>query len=185
MDSELDKMLRGELYDSNDPQLVEMRAKAESLYFQYNNKLFGRADEQKSLLKLLLGGFVNNIQIRPPFYCDYGCHIFAGDNLYINFNCTILDCSKVMIGDNVLIGPNVQLYAGYHPILASERIKGLELGAPITIGSNVWLGGGVIVCPGVSIGAHTAIGAGSVVVRSIPANVFAAGNPCKVIRELA
>ncbi|HEY1055070.1 MAG TPA: sugar O-acetyltransferase [Emticicia sp.] len=124
------------------------------------------------------------IDIQTPFYCDYGSNIFAGENLFINFNCTILDCARVIFGTNVFLAPNVQIYTAYHPIIASERIKGPELASPVTIGDNVWLGGGVIICPGVNIGSNTTIGAGSVVTKNIPANVVAAGNPCRVIREL-
>jgi maltose O-acetyltransferase len=124
------------------------------------------------------------VTIEPPFYCDYGEHISIAENFFMNFGGIILDCNVVRIGANVQCGPSVQLLAATHPLAAAERIIGPELSAPITIGDNVWLGGGVIVCPGVTIGANTTIGAGSVVTRDIPANVFAAGNPCRVIRTL-
>lgn len=181
---EKEKMLNGELYNPYDAHLVALRGKARALLSEYNNIPYEEFENRKGCLKRLLGSFNNHIDIQAPFYCDYGCNIFAGENLYANFNCVILDCAAVTLGNNVLLGPNVQLYAGTHPILPSERIKGLELALPIDIGDNVWLGGGVIVCPGVKIGSNTTIGAGSVVTKDIPANVVAAGNPCRVIREL-
>jgi maltose O-acetyltransferase len=182
--TELQKMLDGELYDASDAELVAGRSKARKLFTQYNALSYDDKDGKKAILRELLGGFQNSIDIQSPFYCDYGFNIFAGDNLFLNFNCIILDCARVTFGDNVFLAPNVQIYTAYHPVIASERIKGPEYAAPITIGNNVWLGGGVIVCPGVTIGDNTTIGAGSVVTKNIPANVVAAGNPCKVIREL-
>ena len=176
MKSELEKMLNGKLYNANDSQLIAMRTRAQTLFTQYNNTVQEMSCERTEILKELLGGFVDSINIRPPFFCDYGCHIFAGKNLYINFNCTILDCGKVSLGDNVFIGPCVQLYAASHPLIASERILGLELAAPILIGNNVWLGGGVIVCPGVTIGDDTTIGAGSVVTQKY-------SSPCLCCRK--
>jgi maltose O-acetyltransferase len=184
MKSELQKMLSSELYNAGDNQLVEMRSKARVLFSQYNRTSYDDIETRTSILKSLLGGFEGNIDIQAPFYCDYGSHIHAGKNVFMNFNCIILDCAKVTLGDNVFMAPNVQLYTAYHPVIASERIKGPENAAPITIGNNVWLGGGVIVCPGVTIGDNTTIGAGSVVVQDIPANVVAVGNPCKVIKEI-
>lgn len=184
MPSELEKMLSGELYFAADPQLTEMRVKARTLLAQYNAVPFEQTDKRRELISQMFGQVGQNAEIQPPFYCDYGCHIHAGDNLYMNFNCVVLDCATVKIGDNVQFGPNVQIYTATHPLLASERIKGPELAYPITIGSNVWLGGGTIVCPGVTIGDNTTIGAGSVVTKDVPPNVFAAGNPCRVIREL-
>ncbi len=124
------------------------------------------------------------IHIEPPFYCDYGYNIEIDVNFYANFSRVILDVNKVVIGKNVMFGPMVQIYTASHPIIAEERIKGLELSKPITIGDNAWFGGGVIVCPGVTIGKNTTIGAGSVVTKDIPENVFAAGNPCRVIKKL-
>lgn len=184
MKSELQKMLDGELYNAYDSELIFLRSKVRSLLSQYNQIPYEQMEGRKVFLKQILGGFKNNIDIQAPFYCDYGCNIFAGENLYINFNCVILDCAKVILGNNVFLGPSVQLYAGTHPLLASERIKGLEFALPIKIEDNVWLGGGVIVCPGVTIGKNTTIGAGSVVVKDIPDNVLAVGNPCRVIKEL-
>ncbi|WEA01100.1 sugar O-acetyltransferase [Mucilaginibacter sp. SJ] len=182
--TELEKMTSGELYNAGDAELVAARSKARQLFTQYNATSYDDKETKTALLKQLLGSFKGNIDIQSPFYCDYGFNIIAGDNLFLNFNCIILDCARVTFGDNVFLAPNVQLYTAYHPVIAAERIKGPEYAAPITIGNNVWLGGGVIVCPGVIIGDNTTIGAGSVVTKSIPANVVAAGNPCRVIREL-
>ena len=186
MKTELEKMLSGELYDARDPELQSIRNKARELFFRYNNTSydFKHNEERNEILRELLGEYGSGNDIQTPFYCDYGRNIYIGSNLYINFNCTILDCAEVRIGNNVMFGPNVQLYTAYHPIIASERIKGPGLASPITIGDNVWLGGGAIVCPGVTIGKNTTIGAGSVVTKDIPDNVFAAGNPCRVIRKL-
>ena len=182
--TELEKMISGELYNAGDAELVAARSKARQLFTQYNAASYDDKETKTALLKQLLGSFKGNIDIQSPFYCDYGFNIIAGDNLFLNFNCIILDCARVTFGDNVFLAPNVQLYTAYHPVIAAERIKGPEYAAPITIGNNVWLGGGVIVCPGVTIGDNTTIGAGSVVNKSIPANIVAAGNPCRVIREL-
>ncbi len=123
-------------------------------------------------------------EINAPFHCDYGCHIRAGRNLYINVSCIILDCNWVTFGDDVLIAPNVQIYTAYHPLDPAVRRSGVEMAAPITIGNNVWLGGGAIVCPGVTIGDDAVIGAGSVVTKAIPAGAIAVGNPCRVMRTV-
>ena len=183
MKTELQKMLDGELYDASDEQLTAMRASARQLLFQYNQLTAASRESKITILQQLLGRS-SNANIEPPFYCDYGRHILVGENFYMNFNCVILDCALVTIGDNVQFGPSVQIYTAYHPLKASERIKGPELAAPIDIGDNVWIGGGAIICPNVTIGQNTTIGAGSVVTRSIPEGVFAAGNPCRVIKTI-
>jgi maltose O-acetyltransferase len=182
--SEREKMLAGELYDASDPQLSAMRLRARQLTRRYNQSREDEGDLRFSLLRELLGATGKHANIEPPFYCDYGGNIYIGDNFFMNFGGMILDCNVVRIGTNVQCGPSVQLLAATHPLVAAERIAGPERSAPISIGDNVWLGGGVIVCPSVTIGANTTIGAGSVVTRDIPANVFAAGNPCRVIRSL-
>ncbi len=183
MKSEYQKMLAGELYDAGDASLVQMRVKARELMQQYNNSVFDK-ESRAAILRQLLGRMGKNIDIQAPFFCDYGCHIEVGDNFFANFNCVFLDCNYIRCGHNVFLAPSVQLYGGYHPIVAAERIKGPELARPITIGDNVWIGGGSIVCAGVTIGENTTIGAGSVVVKNIPPGVVAAGNPCRVIRSL-
>ncbi|MCC5930930.1 MAG: sugar O-acetyltransferase [Cyclobacteriaceae bacterium] len=183
MMSEKDKMLAGELYDAEDPVLKQERLQARMHLQSYNLSNPDNIDLRSEILRKLIPES-EKIRIEPPFYCDYGYNINAGDNFYANFNCVILDVCRVKIGKNVMFGPYVQIYTATHPLIASERIKGPEAGKPIIIGDNVWIGGGAIVCPGVSIGKNTTIGAGSVVTRDIPDNVFAAGNPCRVIKDL-
>ncbi len=180
--SEKEEMLAGELYNSYDPELTAERRTARDLLRLYNSS--SQDDDRTGILRRLFGSVGDGIFIEPPFYCDYGKYTFIGTNVYMNFGCVILDCNEVHIGDNVMFAPYVQLYAAHHPIQASERIKGPELASPIRIGNNVWIGGGAIVLPGATIGDNTTIGAGSVVTRDIPANVVAAGNPARVIREI-
>ena len=186
MKTELEKMLDGDLYDAGNAVLVAMRNNARTLFVQYNQTPYHAeaATQRRLVLHDLLGHMGDNLNIQAPFYCDYGTHISIGDNGFVNFNCVFLDCARITIGINFQCAPNVQLYTAYHPVDAVERSKGPELASPITIGNNVWLGGGVIVCPGVTIGDNTTIGAGSVVTKDVPADVFAAGNPCRVIRSL-
>lgn len=184
MKTELQKMLDGELYVAADPVLTKMRLKARRLFSEYNQVDHGDLPGRMTILKKLFGAVGENTDIQGPFYCDYGSHIFAGANLYMNFGCVVLDCARVTLGKNVSMGPYVQIYTAYHPVIAAERIQGPELASPITIEDNVWIGGGAIICPGVTIGADTTIGAGSVVTRDIPRSVFAAGNPCRIIRQL-
>lgn len=182
--TEYEKMLAGELYDAYDPGLAQARAMARRLMRYFNNSRENESDVRASLLQSLLGAVGTRVVIEPPFYCDYGCTIQIGNDVAINFNCTVLDGNTVRIGDRVLFGPSVQILTAHHPVAPAERLRGLELTSPVTIGENAWLGGGVIVCPGVTIGANTTIGAGSVVVRTIPAGVLAVGNPCRVVRRL-
>lgn len=182
--TEREKMLAGKLYVAADPDLRARRARARDLIALYNQTRQGDADRRRELLEQLMGRCGHNVWIEPPFYCDYGENIELGDGTYLNFGCVFLDCARIRVGANVFIAPYVQLYAAHHPVIAAERIKGPELASPITIGDNVWLGGGAIVCPGVTIGANTTIGAGSVVTKDVPESVLAAGNPCRVIRSL-
>jgi maltose O-acetyltransferase len=184
MRTEKEKMLAGELYDGFDPQLVDERLCARELC-QKLAALSPRApDSERAALLAQLFGAPTDAYVTPPFFCDYGRNIELGNNVYFNFNCVILDVAKVTVGDNVLFGPAVQIYTASHPMSADERRRGLEYGKPINIGNDVWLGGGAIVCPGVSIGDGSVIGAGSVVVANVPPGVFAAGNPCRVIRSI-
>lgn len=182
--TEKEKMLAGKLYNGFDPELVAERIRARELCHAIG-ALSPRAPEaERTELLVQLFGRHTDAYITPPFFCDYGRNIQLGRNVYFNFNCVILDVAPVKIGDNVMFGPAVQIYTASHPMNAEERRSGLELGKAIVIGNDVWLGGGVIVCPGVTIGNNSVIGAGSIVVRDIPANVSAAGNPCRVLREL-
>ncbi|PSR16581.1 maltose acetyltransferase [filamentous cyanobacterium CCP3] len=182
--TEREKMLAGELYRAADPELVALRRLAQTQLYRFNQSRPEELEVREEVVRSLFGTIGPHFEITPPFFCDYGSHIRAGKNLYINTHCTILDCNWVTLGDNVLIAPNVQICAAYHPTDPAVRLTGLELAAPITIGHNVWLGGGAIVCPGVTIGDNTTIGAGSVVTKSIPAGVVAVGNPCRVIRDV-
>ena len=182
--TEREKMLDGELYLATDEELTQMHFQARRLLHEFNFSASERVKQRQNIISSLFGNIGNNFTVRPPFYCDYGCHIFAGDNLYINYDCTILDGNTVHLGNNVLLAPKVQIYTAFHPIDPTTRLSTLELTAPVIVGDNVWLGGGVIVCPGVTIGSNVTIGAGSVVTKDIPDNVVAVGNPCKVIKSV-
>jgi maltose O-acetyltransferase len=185
MPTEKEKMLAGELYDGFDPELVAERLRARELCQALGTLSPRAAQAERAALLADLFGVPTDACVTPPFFCDYGRNISLGRNVYFNFNCVVLDVAKVSIGDNVLFGPAVQVYTASHPLAAQERRRGLEFGRPIVIGHDVWLGGGAIVCPGVTIGDGAVIGAGSVVARDVPAGVLAAGNPCRVIREIA
>ncbi len=182
--TEKEKMLSGALYNAADPQLAAERRRARDFTKQLNDSHDNEQVKRQQILAALFGSIGSNVAIEPPFYCDYGTNIYIGSDVFFNFNCIILDCARVEIGSMVLFGPNVQLYTATHPLNYQTRPTWLELAKPITIGSDVWIGGGAIIGPGVTIGERTVIGAGSVVTKDIPARVFAAGNPCKVIRPL-
>lgn len=183
MPSESDKMLAGELYDPLDPELVAARARARDLCQDLNATREAQQDERRRILRKLLGAAGDDVWLQPPFFCDYGFNILLGEKCFFNFNCVVLDVCTVRVGDYTLFGPAVQIYTATHPLNAELR-RTQEFGKPVEIGSDVWVGGGAIICPGVKIGAKAVIGAGSVVTRDIPTSVFAAGNPCRVIREL-
>jgi maltose O-acetyltransferase len=185
MKTEKQKMLSGELYLASDPELTTEHQRADELTRLYNGTPATELEYRQTLIQKLFGQVGLNAVITPPFYCDYGSNIYAGDNFYMNFGCVILDCNTVHLGDDVLCAPYVQIYTAHHPIDPTMRLTGKELATPVKIGNNVWIGGGAIICPGVTIGDHTTIGAGSVVTKDIPANVVAVGNPCRVIRELS
>ncbi len=184
MQTEKEKMLAGALYDASDPQLSQERRQARLLMRQLNHSRDDEVTLREKLLKDLIPYAGTGLWIEPPFYCDYGSHIYTGEKVFFNFNCIVLDVMPVRIGSNVLFGPNVQIYTATHPMDWQERAEWLEYAKPITIGSDVWVGGSVIINPGVTVGDRSVIGSGSVVTRDIPADVFAAGNPCKVIRTL-
>lgn len=184
MATEKEKMLAGELYNSTDPQLIAERRHARDLTRAFNNTSAGDGFQRKQILAELMGTMGKHTMIEPPFYCDYGYNLHLGDRVFMNFNCVILDVVRVEIGSGTMIGPNVQIYTATHPMDYQERAAGLEFGKPIKIGSDVWIGGSVVINPGVTIGDRSVIGSGSVVVRDIPDGVFAAGNPCRVIRLL-
>lgn len=182
--TEWDKMLAGELYDALDPELVQARDRARNLCQDLNATREAQQDERRRILKELLAAGGDDVWIQPPFYCDYGSNIRLGKKCYFNFNCVVLDVCSVTVGNHVFFGPAVQIYAATHPLDAMLR-RTQEFGKPVVIGSDVWVGGGSIICPGVTIGSRTVIGAGSVVTKDIPDGVLAAGNPCRVIRTLS
>lgn len=184
MSGELRKMLAGEMYDPMDPELVAARERARDLCWALNASRDGDHEERRRILRELFGKGGDSVRMQPPFYCDYGTNIQLGEGVFFNFNCVVLDVCPVRIGDFTLLGPAVQVYTASHPLDAALRRKE-EFGKPVQIGSDVWVGGGAIILPGVSIGDRTVIGAGSVVTRNIPEGVFAAGNPCRVIRPLS
>ncbi|MVN23414.1 sugar O-acetyltransferase [Mucilaginibacter sp. HMF7410] len=182
MMTEKQKMINGDLYNASDAELIIERKRARLLLKQLNNL---NDDELKQqVLKELIPDQGLDFWVEPPFFCDYGTNIIVGDKVFFNFNCTILDVMKVTIGNNVLFGPAIQVYTATHPMDYKERSSGLEFAKPVTIGSDVWIGGGVIICPGVTIGDRCVIGAGSVVTKNIAADTFAAGNPCRPIKSL-
>jgi maltose O-acetyltransferase len=183
MSSERDKMLAGELYDPLDPELAAARVKARDLCQALNATREADERERRQLLIELFGAGGDQVWMQPPFFCDYGANIFLGTRVFFNFNCVVLDVCAVTIGDYTLFGPSVQIYTAMHP-LDPELRRSKEFAKPVTIGSDVWVGGAAVICPGVTIGSKSVIGAGSVVTRDIPGNVFAAGNPCRVIRNL-
>lgn len=185
--TEKEKMLKGQHYDASDNEIREMHHKARELLKVYNATGSRESDKRAKTLKELFGKTGNNPYIEPPFFCDYGENIFLGDNVYMNFNCVILDCAKITIGNNVLFGPNVQIYAAAHPLQGKERVvngKIIDYALPINIGSDVWIGGGSIILPGVAIGDNVVIGAGSLVTKDIPSNCIAVGSPAKKIKDL-
>lgn len=184
MKTEKEKMLSGELYNALDTTLSKERLRTRLLLKELNDSAENEDEKRKSILKELLPNMGSNFWLQPPFYCDYGSNIIIGDKVFLNFNCVILDVMQVKIGSRTLVGPNVQIYTATHPMNFKERAMGLEFAKPIFIGEDSWIGGGVIICPGVTIGDRTVIGAGSVVTKDIPSDVLAAGNPCKVIRDL-
>nr|UWI50410.1 sugar O-acetyltransferase [Clostridioides difficile] len=190
--TEREKMLAGELYDCGDKELLCQWHKAKDLTKEYNNLKSDDNINKERILTELLGGKGKNIWITAPFYADYGNNIYFGNNCEVNMNCTFLDDNEIIIGDNALIAPNVQIYTAFHPTNAKDRFEektddGFSfcktITSPVKIGNDVWIGGGSIILPGVTIGDNVTIGAGSVVTKSILSNTIAYGNPCRVIKE--
>lgn len=193
--TELEKCLAGEIYNCHDKIFLEFKRKARELTAKYNALQYEDKPSKMLILKKLFGGVGENVSVGSPFSCDYGRNIFINDNVSIGMNCTFQDCNKIEIGRNVLIAPNVQLYTATHPINLNERLtanwtKDSEeyfcqtYAKAIKINEGCWIGGGVIILPGVEIGFGSVIGGGSVVTKNIPANSLAVGNPCKVIRKI-
>ena len=179
-----ERMLAGELYQADDPELARDSQRAMSLTHRLNTADPNDTGLRRELLTELLGAFGPDSEIRPPFRCDYGYQTSVGARTFANFGLISLDVATVTIGDDVQIGPNVQLLTAFHPVAAGPRRDKWEAARPITIGDNVWLGGGAIVLPGVTIGANTVVGAGAVVTRDLPPDVVAVGNPARVVRPV-
>jgi maltose O-acetyltransferase len=179
-----ERMLAGDLYVADDPAITEAHRRAVDLTTAYNATTARQVDERRDLLDQILGSVGANTEIRPPFHVDYGKQIHVGERTFANFGLVALDVATITIGDDVQIGPHVQLLTPTHPLEPGPRRDKWEAAQPITIGDNVWLGGGVIVLPGVTIGENTVVGAGAVVTKDLPANVVAVGNPARVVRQL-
>lgn len=182
--SEKQKMLNGEIYNAYDEDLILLRNKARHLTKLYNHTDPEETEKRINILKKLFGKIGGNFELEPPFYCDYGTNIEIGENFYANFNFLVLDDGLVKIGDDVLIAPNVSIFTATHLIDPTLRPKNADYTKAVTIGNNVWIGGGSIINPGVTIGDNSVIGSGSVVTKNVPANVVAAGNPCKIIKYI-
>jgi maltose O-acetyltransferase len=182
--SQRDRMLAGDLYIADDPQLAADSLRALELTQQFNDSDPSDPQARLAVLRELLGSLGEGSEIRPPLRCDYGYQTHVGARTFINFGVVLLDVARITIGDDVQVGPNVQFLTPTHPVEAAPRRAKLEAARPIAVGDNVWLGGGVILCPGVSIGENTVVGAGAVVTRDLPANVVAVGNPARVVRPL-
>ena len=179
-----ERMLRGELYVADDPDLAADHARAQRILDRYNATGHDEQAERDELLRELLGSVGEGVVVKPAFRCDYGTYVSIGDGSFLNYDCVMLDIAPIVIGARCWLASCVQLLAATHPIDPIPRRDGWEYGAPITLADNVWLGGGVIVCPGVTIGEHTVVGAGAVVTRDLPAGVVAYGNPARVVREI-
>jgi maltose O-acetyltransferase len=181
--SERQKMIAGEMYDPMDTELVRERARARDLCQALNATREGEQEARRRMLRELFGAGGDSVWMQPPFFCDYGWNIELGERVFFNFNCIVLDVCPVRIGSYTMFGPGVQILTPMHPFNAELRRRE-EFGKPIEIGADVWVGGAAIILPGVRIGSRTVIGAGSIVTRDIPDDVFAAGNPCRVIRDI-
>ena len=181
---EKEKMLLGKWYDATDQELVKQRLNAKDLWFELNQIKPSNLEKRNSIINKLLGYQPDNLELLSPFTCDYGNNIVLGKNVFINSNCYFMDGAKITVGDNVFIGPSCGFYTANHPLDYQTRNQGIEQALPILIGNNVWLGGNVIVLPGVEIGDGCVIGAGSVVTKDIEANSIATGVPCKVIKKI-
>lgn len=182
--TEREKALSGQLYSPTDKELRKLHLRVKKLFGKYNKIDPSNEKKLNKLIKKILGGTGEKITVHPPFYCDYGINVFVGENFFANYGCVILDVNKVTIGKNCMLAPCVKMFSATHPVRAEERYNGVELGLPITIGDNCWIGGGAIICPGVTLGDNVVVGAGAVVTKSFGSNVVIAGNPAKIIKEL-
>lgn len=177
-------MLSGRLFNAGDPLLVSELHRARLLFQEINQLNEEHKERRNELFYELFGEAGDNLVIEPPFYCDFGYNIHLGHQVYINFNCCILDVREVTIGNNAFLGPNVQIYAATHPLDAKTRAKQLEYAKPVTIGDDVWIGGGAIICPGITIGNGVVVGAGAVVTKDVPDHVVVAGNPARILKKI-
>ncbi len=184
MDGAKERMVNGAAYDPDDPELVADRERARELTDQYNRTTPDDPDRRRRLLADLLGGLGDGCHVEPPFRCDYGYNIHVGENVYVNFDCVVLDACRVEIGRDCDVGPGVHIYTATHPLDSADRAAGVESAAPVTVGDNVWLGGQAVLNPGVTVGDNAVVGSGAVVTSDVPANVVVAGNPATVIRDL-
>ena len=182
--TEREKSLAGELYSAKDPELRALHLRAKKLFGKYNSTNPANEKKLNKIIKQLIGSTGNNIHVQPPFYCDYGCNITVGENFFANYGCVILDVNKVTIGKNCMLAPCVKIFSATHPVDAATRTSGLELGLPVTIGDNCWIGGGAIINPGVSIGNNVVVASGAVVTKSFGDNVLIGGCPAKIIKKL-
>ena len=182
--NEWDKMQAHQIYDDFDADLFDRRVEAKKLFKEFNRTTDDEVEKRQEIMKKLFKKVGERVYMEPDFTCEFGKNITLGNDLYINFGCTLLDCGQITIGNNTLLGPNVSMYSANHSLDSEERITGALIPEPITIGNRVWIGGGTTILSGVTIGDDSVIGAGSVVTRDIPAGVVAAGNPCKVIRKI-
>ena len=178
------KMLAGQPYMASDPELSAAHLRAQAILARFNATSADADAERRTLLTELFERIGEGTVLKPTLRCDYGFNIAIGDRTFVNYDCLLLDCNRITIGDDVQIAPGVHIYTATHPIDAKARRSGIESALPVGIGDGVWLGGRAVVCPGVTIGANTVVGAGSVVTRDLPANAVAVGNPCRVIRQL-
>lgn len=181
MRTEKEKMLAGELYTAMDEELGKDHIRAQEILAEFNASF---VENKSHLLKKLFGKTGEGFCVKPTFRCDYGCHIYVGENFFANYDCTILDVCKVTIGDNCMFGPRVSIYTATHPLDAKTRITGVEYGKPVTIGNNVWIGGSAVINPGVTIGDNAVVASGAVVTKDVPDNVVVGGNPAKVIKQI-
>ena len=179
-----ERMQNGKLYFPTDEALLSEQAEYMEILYDFNNTRPSEGEKRAELLKKLLGGVGKNCYVEPPLHANWGCNTYMGDDVYANFNLTLVDDVKITIGNHVMFAPNVTISAAGHPVEPGLRYRQAQYNLPVTIGDNVWIGAGTVILPGVSIGDNTVVGAGSIVTRSIPANVVAAGNPCRVIRRI-
>lgn len=181
---EKEKMLAGYMYNPSDSDLVKERHRVRLLFHKFNSLSEIHLKERQKILYQIFENAGDNLFVEPPFHCDYGSNIKAGKNLFMNFNCCILDVAEVIIGDNCMFGPHVQIYTATHPVEFKARNSGRELGKAITIGNNVWIGGNATICPGVTLGNNVVVAAGAVVTKSFPNDVVIGGNPAKIIKTI-